>query len=46
MEKWVHVRFKGAFYAENTHCHTLKAFIEKRGCKRSDIAECWSREHE
>lgn len=46
MKRLIYVRFKGAFYAESTHCHTLKEFIERRGCKRSDIAEWWTREHE
>lgn len=23
-EKWIHVRFKGVFYSNSTHCHTLK----------------------
>ena len=44
-EKWIHVRFKGAFYAEGTYCHTLKEFIERRKCKRSDIAEWWRRDY-
>lgn len=45
MEKWIHVRFKGAFYAEGTYCHTLKELIERRKCKRSDIAEWWKRDY-
>lgn len=40
-EKYVWVRFKGAFYGLNTYCHTLKEAMETHKFKRNDIAEWW-----
>ena len=40
--KFVWIRFRGNFYAFNTHCTTLKEWFESHpGYKRSDIAEWW-----
>lgn len=40
----IHLRLKGNFFSENTHCETLKEYLDLHpGRRRSDIAE-WRRE--